>query len=75
MIKEVKNYNQLTKHYSDVILSHLIRTKHWCAPVYLIYHEHIYQISEVIFYHLDIGFKKGDFSIYIVHLSFHVCLE
>lgn len=28
MIKEVKDCNQLTKHYSDVILSYLIRTKH-----------------------------------------------
>ena len=28
MIKEITNYNQLTKHYSDVILSYLIRTKH-----------------------------------------------
>ena len=35
MIKEVSNYNQLTKHYSDVILSHLIRTKHWLLMEYI----------------------------------------
>ena len=28
MIKEVTNYNTLTKHHSDIILSQLIRTKH-----------------------------------------------
>lgn len=28
MIKEVKNYNQITKHLSDVVLSYLIRTNH-----------------------------------------------
>ena len=27
MIKEVDNYNQVTKHFSDVILSTLIRKK------------------------------------------------
>lgn len=28
MIKEVSNFNQITKHQSDIVLSHLIRKNH-----------------------------------------------